>query len=383
MKKTKNILLKTFLLIVFISFLLVNVFGQSKFNSEWDNTYKFSSDDGQFKLKFGGRLMTDWAIFSQDDSMESNFGELKPGAEFRKIWFYNSGQIYNNIKYKVQLSFDGGEVVLKDVFIEMTDIPLLGNIRFGHFKEPFRFDVITSSKNVLFMENSLHTGFANTRSTGVMIHNNFLDKKISFQTGVFFNSDKQGNPLNSYDYNFTSRLTALAFVNENKTKYLHLGSSYSLRIIDDVYNIKSKPESHLCNTYLNTNDIDFISNLNLIGTEAYLVLGSFSFQSEYTISSVDRGTKDDYSFSALYGQVGFYLTGEHKSYKSALSPVGRTYPKNNVGNGKNGIGAWELALRYSSIDLNSKDIKGGKLHDIAMGVNWYLNPATKIIANYI
>ena len=93
----KNILLKTSLSLIFISFLLANVFGQNTFNSEWDNTYKFSSDDGQFKLKFGGRLMTDWAVFSQDDSMESNFGELKSGAEFRKIWLYNSGQIYYEV----------------------------------------------------------------------------------------------------------------------------------------------------------------------------------------------------------------------------------------------------------------------------------------------
>jgi len=47
------------------------------------------------------------------------------------------------------------------------------------------------------------------------------------------------------------------------------------------------------------------------------------------------------------------------------------------------LGAWELAARYSYIDLNSKDIQGGRLADFTAGINWYMNNFSKIQFNYI
>ncbi len=56
--------------------------------------------------------------------------------------------------------------------------------------------------------------------------------------------------------------------------------------------------------------------------------------------------------------------------------------------GDKGAGAWELALRVSAIDLNSKDnvqnaIDGGEMLDITAGLNWYINPATRVMFNYV
>ena len=46
-----------------------------------------------------------------------------------------------------------------------------------------------------------------------------------------------------------------------------------------------------------------------------------------------------------------------------------------------GWGALELAARYSSMDLS--EAHAGILNDITIGLNWYLNPCTRVMFNYV
>jgi len=65
---------------------------------------------------------------------------------------------------------------------------------------------------------------------------------------------------------------------------------------------------------------------------------------------------------------------------------GRVSPKNNF-DGEGGWGAWQLALRYSTLDLNDDNsaaaYRGGKIDNITVGLNWHLNPMTRFMLNYI
>ena len=51
--------------------------------------------------------------------------------------------------------------------------------------------------------------------------------------------------------------------------------------------------------------------------------------------------------------------------------------------GEGGIGAWQLALRYSHIDLNDGLINGGAADAVAFGLNWFATPTLRFTANYI
>ncbi|MCP3930501.1 MAG: hypothetical protein GY705_15520 [Bacteroidetes bacterium] len=370
-----------------LTFLLLSTFlmGQSDngFSTKWSNGYKVESANKDFKMKFGGRIMFDMAFIGQDDATEDEFGELKSGLEFRRARFFNSGQIYKNIKYKIQLDF-AGKVSFKDVYIQIAKIPTIGNFRVGHFKEPFRLEALTSSKYITFMERSFHIPFSQERNSGAMIFNESKDKRIGWQLGAFRNGDGFGADKNTGgDVNITGRITGLLMKNTEKNSLLHVGAGFSSRSPeDDEYKVSSRPSAHLANKYLSTGTIENTERVTLINGEAAAVFGPFSIQGEYLSSGVNTD-KTDYSFSAYYGQLSYFLTGEHRPYKNSYEGFDRIKPNNNAGNGEGGHGAWEIALRYGGINLNNEDVAGGEMSEITVGLNWYLNPATRFMANYV
>jgi len=365
---------------------------ENPFEMKWDNGFKLKSANKHFKMKFGGRIMWDNAFFFQDAALESTFGALNNGTEFRRARFFNLGTIYNNVEYKIQFDFSGGNATFKDVYVAIKGIPAVGRLTVGHFKEPFRLEALTSSKYFTFMERAFPIEMLPERNTGFMLSNELLDKRLGWQAGLFRRSDAAGNDKKANDgYAITTRITGLPIVNDDKTKLLHLGVGFSYRKPESqTYKIEARPEAHLGNKYVNTGDIVDVSKLQMFNAEAAFVKGSFSMQGEFTHSSVatNGAVPENFAFNSYYAEVSYFLTGEHKNYESSYIGFDRVKPKKNFGSGEKGIGAWQVALRYSAIDLNSGNpnttgIVGGELANITAGVNWHLNPATRILLNYV
>ncbi|SVD80624.1 uncharacterized protein METZ01_LOCUS433478, partial [marine metagenome] len=116
--------------------------------------------------------------------------------------------------------------------------------------------------------------------------------------------------------------------------------------------------------------------------EAAVVCGPFSVQGEYFYSTVRRKANfSDVDFQGSYIFVSWFLTGESRNYKHKSGAFSRIRPNNNAGQG--GVGAWELGLRYSQIDLNDDVIFGGEEENITLGLNWYVNPLIRFMANVV
>ncbi|MEN8123857.1 MAG: porin [Bacteroidota bacterium] len=387
--------IKYFLFFAVFSIFILKVSSQEKksnpFQVKWDNGFKIESQDKNFKLKFGGRIHLDHAYFSQDNDLDAAFGELESndGTEFRRARFFISGVLYKNVEFKLQMDYAGGAAKMKDVYIGVKNIPIVGRIRVGHMKEPLRFDALTSSKYITFMERAIPGDIANERNNGILLMNDFFDKKLSIQTGIFRNADVFGNDKEAArDIAWTSRITTLVINNIEKEQLLHFGFSYSYRKPDrEDYKISVRPKSHLANKYISTGNIEGIETVNIINFETAFTSGPLTFQGEYLRSLVKQelaGLSETYKFNNYYGQISYFLTGEHKPYKNSYANFSRVKPTHNFfGVDNKGIGAWEVALRYTHTDLNSGDLYGGVQSDITLGTNWYLNPATRVMFNYV
>lgn len=115
----------------------------------WKDGLRLDSNDGSIKLKIGGRLQNDYTFFAEDGDIERRLGEdFDDGTEFRRARFYFSGTIYNDIVFKTQYDFAGGDVDFKDVYVGFKNVPYVGNVRIGQFKEPFSLEELTSSNYI-------------------------------------------------------------------------------------------------------------------------------------------------------------------------------------------------------------------------------------------
>ena len=89
-------------------------------------------------------------------------------------------------------------------------------------------------------------------------------------------------------------------------------------------------------------------------------------------------------------QLGYFLTGESRGYDKRMGKYDRVKPLENFflvrdenGRVQYGLGAWELAYRYSYLNLNDSSIQGGVYSEHTVGLNWYWNPNIKFQINYI
>ncbi len=384
-KKPQVKMKRLFLIALLFSFLFTSAQNKNSFTTYWKDGLRIESANKDFKIKMGGRIQYDVMFISQDDSLNAHF-DAENGSEFRRVRLYTSGTVYNNIKFKFQVDFAPGKVVLKDVYIQLIKIPVVGNIRIGHMKEPFGMEMLTSSNFITFMERSLTNQFDFDRSLGLMIFNQHFNKRLSWFAGYFYPDFNTGR-YHGDQYHFTCRVAGLpVYRPESKYRVLHLGLGYSYQFHNNKeFSYKTRPEAHLAPKYLSIK-IDELNTHNSFKGEFALVLGSISFQSEYTISGIkpsasSSSTEENYLLDAFFGAISWFITGEHKNYNPSKTAFDRLKPKKNFGKG--GVGAFELALRFSSINLNDEDLSGGQMNNVTAGLNWYLNPATKFAFNYI
>ncbi len=104
-------------------------------------------------------------------------------------------------------------------------------------------------------------------------------------------------------------------------------------------------------------------------------------------------------FSGGYLQVAYTLTGENRAYDKRLGTLAREYFGNDGPYEKAflvrdadghlcwGLGAWEIAARYSYLTLNDgtgiNRIQGGDMDGVTLGLNWYLNNNLNVMFDYV
>ena len=359
----------------------------TKINTYWKNGLRFETPEKDFSITLGGKIHYDWGYINEDEDVGRLVGEdFGSGSKIRRARLIVKGTLYKDIDFKAEYGFSGGDVEVKDLYLGMKNLPYLGSFKVGHTKEPFSLEELTTGSEVTFMERSLPNALVPGRNIGFVINNSLFDRKLGCSVGAFSETDDKRNGFGENDrYNLTFRVTSLPWYQGDGSKLLLFGTSYSHKFMDrgTPVRYRARPESHLTGArfadtgYIPTDQID------LTGVETALVWNSLSLQSEYIHSFLNREQGSTLDFDGFYIYGSYFLTGEHRPYNTYKECFGRVKPRVNFNLRGEGWGAWEIGLRYSYLDLDDEQVNGGILNEYTAGLNWYLNPITRIMFNYI
>lgn len=278
--------------------------------------------------------------------------------------------------YKAEYDFAGGDADFADVWMAWKNSPL-GMATVGHFKEPIGLEELTSSRFTTFTERSLAAAFTPARNVGIQFSDS--TDQIAWQYGVFgSDTDSYGWGQIDGQYAISGRVTGLVVDDEDNK--VHLGISASNRSQDSV-RYSSGPEVPFVGRI---GDTGALSNdgVLLYGVEAAWVGGPWSAQAEYIAADVDNAAGvDDATYGGYYVEGSYYITGESRNYKQASGRFDRP-PVSEDFDGEGGMGAIQLAARYSMLDLNDGPTVD-EVNNLTLGVNWWLNDHTRVAANYV
>lgn len=312
---------------------------------------------------FFGRLEVDLARFSSGVLEDDN------GLDVRRFRLGLAGNVWfwDDWHYKLEIDLSDSENTYSDVYLS-RHLERWGTIRIGNQKVAQTLSGQTSSLSIPFMERPLPIlAFTLQRRLGIGWEAHL--KKMGANITVFGWNPNEGVGSQGW--------AARAYFNPSRAKYhvIHVGASYMQLSSDGDARLWARPESHVTSIRLvDTGLQPDVGTTSAVGLELAGSRGPVSLRSEFYLTNWSRADNPNSNFKGWYAEASWFLTGEKAHYRA-----GKFIRPNIDRYG----GAWELAARFSSIDLNDEGIQGGTEKNLTVGINWYSKTHWRFMSNLI
>lgn len=394
----------------------------STLEEDWKN---FSDSEKAKKAKDASKVAT-VKLFGRIHVDGWNFSNSTPGIEafnnpanpqdpqnrygFRRVRIGMSGNIKDNMLYKFEYDFANPEdPAFKDIYIGWNDLPVFQTLLIGNQKRPLGMDHLNSSRYNTFLERPLVIEAFNedARRLGIAAYGVSDDETWNWRYGIYTleNISNDGQAVgDASQMSVNGRLAGTPWYDKTSggRGYLHLAVANMWAHPDgDVTppatnrngaRFRTRPEARTgSQRWLDTGAIAGADWFNTLGFEAMLNVGAFSVVSEYQVTKVGRGHDgSDLNFDGAYVQAAYFLTGEHQPINRRTGTIGRVKPLENFfwvntcdDDTASGWGAWQVAVRYSYLNLTDADIRGGDERNWTLGLVWWWNSHARVQFNYI
>lgn len=343
---------------------------------------------------FNGALAIDrqrW--LTQDSASEQQVGTLSEfdGGEIRALRFGLVGTLNFDNPWVYVIAgatngftrgFDTTETDDFTWFDYRLDIPLSLNttLSIGKQKEPISMERLTGMVFLPWQERSAASdAMMPSRNHGIVLNGVALDGWMTWAAGVFNNWIDSDESFSETADQVISRLTWVPAVSADESNLVHLGIGFRYTNAQQGIRYRTEPEFDQSPDFVDTGLLEaeaaLTSNLEISWRK-----GPFWLASEYLRSDLDAPVSDNPSFDGYHVSASWALSGEMRTYNKRSGLFNPLPVSRSVNQG--GWGAWEIAARWSTLDLDDGNVQGGDMDIASLGLNWWLTRVAQFSLNY-
>jgi phosphate-selective porin OprO/OprP len=368
--------------------------------------------DGRLSLAIGGLVEFDMGGYFQHPNPNTQFPQLNDGVNLRRLYFVGK---FDDFTVNVTPDFGGspdGSPTLYEANVNYTGIKSV-TATVGYFHPFVSLEDATFPGDLLFLERPSIINIERDVAAGIQRAS--LGAKAStedyfasaYLTGPVFGAQKN-TLLNGEQLAFIGRLAARPYHDEDWN--FHAGFSGQTVFHPNVYASGTPGVSRTTLTFADFPElrIDFnelvntgplsASGASVYGSELGANWHNFLVQGEYyqigvTQSKLPGLPEPRLGFNSGYVEGSWVLTGEPHPYDAERAAWARPKVDHPFSLADGGIGAWELAARYSTVSLDSNvvpgvpqsvtgGIYGGQQQIGALALSWYPNDWLRFILQF-
>ena len=335
---------------------------------------------------FLGALALDRQFWrSQDANSLAQVGNLNSfdGGEIRALRFgavgtLNFPQPWVYTVFGATHAFDKGfDTDTTDnaaLFDWRVDIPTFAKttLSVGKQKEPISLERNMSLIYLPMQERAaVSDALLPSRNVGIVLSGLGFDDRVTWAGGVFNDWLDTNDSFSDAANQYIGRVTALPWSSPDDSNLVHLG--FGLRYTDAKEGLRygSEPEFNQSPNFVDTGAFSANSALTY-NVEASWRKGPVWILGEYVLNDVDAPQLGNPGFSGYYLSGAWSLTGEMRSYIRRSGVFSPLPIAKSVKQG--GWGSWEVAARWSELDLTDGLVTGGEMQIASLGLNWWLTP---------
>ena len=344
-------------------------------------------------LLTGALVLDRLSWMTQDDDSRSQVGdlELSEGGQIRALRFGAVGTLnfprpWTYTVFLVTHAFDQGfDSRSQDdlrFFDYRLDIPLPAQLTLsvGKQKEPISHERLVSLTSLSMQERAgISDALMPARNHGLVLSGALSSWRVTWSAGAFNDWIDTDLPFGETSNEFAGRATWVPAVSADGSHILHLGAGLRTSDAKETLRVRARPEFNASPRFVDTGE--FAANrVTTIDLESYWRYGPYFAGLEYVGAVHDAPSVADPYLHGYHLSFSWAVTGEMRAYRARSGTFDGLVVARPVNQG--GWGTFELATRFSTIDLTAGSLEGGEMAVWSLGANWWLTQSAHVSANY-
>lgn len=378
-----------------------------------DSGFKIYDSGSPYRyLQLSGTLNLDEVMFTgrakRSVAANSNYSgidgykkdaSMRSGADLRRADVAIDIGIMQDVEAGVYLHWNSkkSNLGLTDAYLAYTGFKNM-KLSFGDVSMPYALEGNNSTQTIPFMERSLAVN-SFSPDTGLGAKINAWNSCAAVTAAIAHNGDSTSTygsdrlvtgaratfaPINSAGRVYHFGVTAIHQEIDQR------GQTKALKDMGTYAQFKANAEMKNKQTTLSLLDTGRLraKSFQVYGLEAAVLMGPVLLQGDYLRNRVHGSGElhkdskiaqrnESYTFTGYHVQASYFLTGEVRPYVLKSGKFGSVTPNSAAD------GAWEVATRYSHLDLNDKNLRGGKASSVTLALNYYFNKNIRVVTNFI